>query len=58
MVTQSGIQLELSSNSIQYTDGLDDLTSRLDHERGMLMSSGIEYPGRYTRWELGFVKNQ
>ena len=27
----------------------------LDTRRGALLSSSYEYPGRYTRWDLGFV---
>ena len=34
---------------------LDGFAARLDRERGALFSSGIDYPGRYSRWEFGFV---
>lgn len=32
-----------------------ELVKRLDAERGVLLSSGYEYPGRYSRWDMGFV---
>ncbi|WP_162902204.1 anthranilate synthase component I [Facilibium subflavum] len=35
-------------------DSLTHITDKLDRYKGMMMSSGIEYPGRYNRWELGF----
>src|SRR5581483_12394730 len=27
----------------------------LDQHRGALFASSYEYPGRYTRWDMGFV---
>ena len=32
-----------------------ELAARLDARRGVLLSSGVEFPGRYTRWDIGFV---
>jgi len=32
-----------------------ELRARLDSQRGCLLSSSYEYPGRYTQWSLGFV---
>jgi anthranilate synthase len=34
---------------------LEQLASDLDERRGVLLTSSYEYPGRYTRWDLGFV---
>src|SRR3954452_1068760 len=31
------------------------LVDALDERRGALYSSSYEYPGRYTRWDIGFV---
>ena len=31
------------------------LTSELDARRGGVLSSGVDYPGRYSRWHLGYV---
>ena len=33
----------------------DRSTDALDHRRGVLLSSNYDYPGRYTRWDLGFT---
>ena len=30
------------------------LVDSLDSRRGVLLSSDFEYPGRYTRWDMGF----
>lgn len=34
---------------------LDDIISGLDERAGIVLASGVEYPGRYTRWDLGFI---
>ncbi len=34
---------------------LAGLTSQVDDRRGGAFSSGMEYPGRYSRWHLGYV---
>ena len=31
------------------------LAQSLDERRGVLFSSSFEFPGRYTRWDMGFV---
>ncbi|MFZ9035055.1 MAG: anthranilate synthase component I [Francisellaceae bacterium] len=53
-ITSSGIHAHYEKNHID-TTSLNHITQRLDNEKGMMLSSGIEYPGRYNRWELGFV---
>lgn len=34
---------------------LDPLLAGLDERHGVLLSSGFDYPGRYTRWDIGFI---
>ncbi|MDO5053414.1 MAG: anthranilate synthase component I [Pseudoclavibacter sp.] len=34
---------------------MDEIQAALDARRGVVLSSGVEYPGRYTRWDIGFV---
>lgn len=36
-------------------DVLDDLVAAVERRRGGVLSSGMEYPGRYSRWHLGYV---
>ena len=36
-------------------DPVADLAARLDGRRGVLLASSYEYPGRYTRWDIGFT---
>lgn len=38
------------------TDGvIEPLIDALDSHQGVLLTSTYEYPGRYTRWDIGFV---
>jgi anthranilate synthase len=34
---------------------LDDITRQVDERRGGVLSSGMEYPGRYSRWHTAYV---
>ena len=35
-------------------DAIDALAAALDERLGVLLTSSFEYPGRYTRWDMGF----
>ena len=56
--TPTGIRLEWGKQELDYPGeeaGLEALIGRLDREKGAYFSSGVEYPGRYSRWDFGFV---
>jgi anthranilate synthase len=36
-------------------DEVDSIIEKLDSSRGVMLTSRYEYPGRYTRWDIGFV---
>ena len=55
LITPNGIFALLQKHKMKYSESLDDIKVMLNRARGMLMSSGIEYPGRYNRWEIGFI---
>jgi anthranilate synthase len=38
-----------------YSSADSALAEALDRKRGVLFSSSFEFPGRYTRWDMGFV---
>jgi anthranilate synthase len=54
--TPSGILLQRTTNQLDYSVDACRIMDVLDHERGIFLSSGVEYPGRYTRWEIGFIR--
>ena len=53
--TEGGILVERHIEMVQPAAAVESLIDRLDTRRGVLLSSSYEYPGRYTRWDLGFV---
>ena len=53
--TRGGIDVHVSIDVVDGASAVQDLMDRLDAARGVLLSSSYEYPGRYTRWDMGFV---
>ncbi len=53
--TPGGLEVVRTAEAVTAERAVADLVRRLDSERGVLLSSGYEYPGRYTRWDMGFV---
>ncbi|MEP7354344.1 MAG: anthranilate synthase component I [Acidobacteriota bacterium] len=50
--TPSGIVVSRSVSKIPYQKGLSALLRKLDTQRGIYLSSGYEYPERYSRWDV------
>ncbi len=38
-----------------FEDGTQEILENLNYKKGALFSSSYDYPGRYTRWDIGFV---
>ena len=53
--TRGGLQVYRHETPLRYKDAVEPLIDALDRRRGVLLSSGFEFPGRYARWDLGFV---
>jgi len=53
--TDGGIKIERQIVAGAYSPGDTTLADALDRKRGVLFSSSFEFPGRYTRWDMGFV---
>jgi anthranilate synthase len=53
--TEGGISIEREVASQPYSPAGTTLAEALDKRRGVLFSSSFEFPGRYTRWDMGFV---
>jgi anthranilate synthase len=54
-LTRGGLSVRCRSTSVNAHEAIEGLINRLDRSRGVLLSSSYEYPGRYTRWDLGFA---
>src|SRR5579871_4504763 len=50
--TPHGIQVTRTVAIGDYRQGLRHLLRDLDQHRGIYLSSGYEYPGRYSRWDI------
>lgn len=50
--TPRGLEVTRTSVKVPYARGLEKILRRLDTERGIYLSSGYEYPGRYSRWDI------
>ncbi len=53
--TGGGITISLTASKVDGNAEIEALVDRLDQARGVLLSSSYEYPGRYTRWDMGFA---
>ena len=48
--TPTGLVIERHRKALPYPTALEGFAERLDGERGAMFSSGVDYPGRYSRW--------
>src|SRR5579864_3666427 len=51
----SGITVTRFGSSSPYKKGLKRLLRKLDRYRGIYLSSGYDYPERYSRWDVASV---
>ena len=51
----SGVQVRRLTSQLDYASAIDTLADSLDASPGVLLASSFEFPGRYTRWDIGFV---
>ncbi len=52
--TRGGVLVHRTVEPIDGVAAIAALTRQLDERRGALFASSYEYPGRYTRWDMGF----
>ena len=53
--TAGGIRVHRTVEEIPIASVIEPVVQALDAHRGVLLASSYEYPGRYTRWDMGFV---
>jgi anthranilate synthase len=54
--TRRGIRVSRATTKPAFAKGLDRFRRDLDRHRGIYLSSGYEYPGRYSRWDIVAVR--
>jgi anthranilate synthase len=53
--TAGGVGVRRSGVTLDYASASRNLAKSLNDQRGVLLASGFEYPGRYSRWDIGFI---
>ncbi|MEK6620349.1 MAG: anthranilate synthase component I [Chloroflexota bacterium] len=53
--TRGGIRVRRMTTPLPVAGAIAPILDALDARRGVLLASSYEYPGRYTRWDIGFV---
>ena len=53
--TPGGIVVSRTASKVPFARGLRKLLRDLDTRRGVYLSSGYEYPGRYSRWDIASI---
>ena len=53
-LSAGGIAITRTARPEPRADAIDALAAALDERLGVLLTSSFEYPGRYTRWDMGF----
>src|SRR5436309_13762084 len=53
--TAGRIRVHRTVEEIPVAGAIEPVILALDDSRGVLLASSYEYPGRYTRWDMGFV---
>jgi anthranilate synthase len=53
--TLGGIVVRRTIDDLPLEGAIEPVIDALDTHRGVLLASSYEYPGRYTRWDMGFV---
>ncbi|MBM3503678.1 MAG: anthranilate synthase component I [Alphaproteobacteria bacterium] len=54
--TVSGLRVRRTQTPLDYATGIGFVIDRLDSERGAYFSSGIEFPDRYSRWDIAVIE--
>ena len=53
--TPHGITVTRNSSKVPYSRGLTHILKQLDSKAGVYLSSGYEYPERYSRWDVASI---
>jgi anthranilate synthase len=54
--TPGGLTVRRTMEPVDPVDAIEPVIDDLDTYPGVALSSSVEYPGRYTRWSLGFSR--
>ena len=53
--TKGGITVTREMEEVPVADALAEVYQHIDQAKGCILASDYEYPGRYSRWDIGFI---
>ncbi|MCQ4085553.1 anthranilate synthase component I [Saccharibacillus sp. JS10] len=53
--TQSHLEITRVLTPLDSEEAVSPILNHIDRHRGALFTSGYEFPGRYSRWDVGFL---
>ena len=53
--TRGGVSVSRSVTEVVTDNAINEILSGLNSQRGGLLASSYEYPGRYKQWAIGFI---
>ncbi|MBI2982713.1 MAG: anthranilate synthase component I [Chloroflexi bacterium] len=53
--TRGGVEVQRLTTPLPVAGAIEPIVDALDEHLGVLLASSYEYPGRYTRWDIGFI---
>ena len=53
--TSGGVSVAVAAEELSLDSPMAGIIEAIDTRRGAIFASGYEYPGRYSRWDVGFV---
>ncbi|WP_100486059.1 anthranilate synthase component I [Sporolactobacillus pectinivorans] len=53
--TEKNLQIIRRQSAVSADETVSQLTGQLDEYKGALFSSSYNFPGRYSRWDIGFI---
>jgi anthranilate synthase len=54
-ITRGGIKVIRDKVESPIEEALADVYAHIDQAKGCILASDYEYPGRYSRWDIGFI---
>ena len=54
-VTKGGITVIRDKEALPIAKAMGHIYKHIDQAKGCILASDYDYPGRYSRWDIGFV---
>ena len=54
-ITPGGIKVTRTKQEVPLDQALADVYQHIDRAKGCILASDYDFPGRYSRWDIGFI---